>query len=81
MEPTIPRQTSLSNIAVPKSSVLMLVSLEITSGNDSFLPLALSELDFQRRREEMVSDLARKQWPANYTLLGLTSAETWRRLP
>ena len=56
---TTPRQTSLSSITVPRSSVLMLVSLEITSGNDSFLPLARSELDFQRRREEITSFLAR----------------------
>ena len=58
IEFTSPRQTSLSSITVSRSSVLMLVSLKTTSGNNNFLTLARSELDFQRRREEITSFLA-----------------------
>ena len=81
MDSTRWRQESRSRIAVSRSLNLSLVSMHIVSGKVSFLDLWGTNFSFHNRRDEITSEEAWRQCPANWVRLAFKSIETGFKEP
>ena len=74
-------QETRSFIAVAKSHILNPVSLLTTSGKVSFLNLSLLCFGFHNKRVDIISEVARWQWPANWARFDFKSDDIGFREP